>query len=134
MKKLFGHISLYLAGLIIVLHAIFPHVHHHDVSDANHLKIHQESEISVGVNLNFLFHELTHEGQMEQVELVAASELSVVFFNCIYGADFYSFMNTSQEVSKQISELPIIPFLTFISTQTAKGYVSSWGFRAPPIA
>jgi hypothetical protein len=132
--KILQYIAIYLAGFIIVLHAIFPHLHHHEVSNEKHAEIHQSSSENKSFSLNYIFHELTHDGQMEEVELSQSIDFTapiVVFIVSYFNNFIFPVTQTDLLVKSHINT----HFDKSIeSIQLSKGFSTSWGFRAPPMA
>lgn len=132
--KILQYIAIYLAGFIIVLHAIFPHLHHQEVSNEKHAEIHQTSTENKNFSLNFIFHELTHDGQMEEVELAQSIDFTppIVVFIVNY---IHNFIFPVVQRDLLVSSPVNTHFDKSIeSIQLSKGFSSSWGFRAPPVA
>jgi hypothetical protein len=132
--KILQYIAIYLAKFIIVLHAIVPHLHHHEVSNEKHAEIHQTSTENKSFSLNFIFHELTHDGQMEEVELsqsIDFTDPTVVFTVSYFNNFIFPVIKTDLLVRSRINT----HFDKSIEgIQLSKGYSTSWGFRAPPVA
>jgi hypothetical protein len=132
--KILQYIAIYLAGFIIVLHALFPHLHHQEVSNEKHAEIHQSSSENKSFSLNYIFHELTHDGQMEEVELsqsIDFTDPTFVFIVSYFNNFIFPVTQTDLLVKSHINT----HFDKSIEgIQLSKGFSTSWGFRAPPVA
>ncbi len=70
------HIALYLAGCIILLHAIIPHQHEQSLSASEHEKVHSEKN-SIVDELAYVLHESHDEGELDNYNSSAYSALEI---------------------------------------------------------
>ena len=84
-----GKIAMILAGVILLLHSFLPHHHHNEISEAEHVEVHEEARTVIDYIL-LAFHNNPGENHLEEFKNAQQYQLQLLLVASVPNFDFGS--------------------------------------------
>lgn len=125
--KWLRHVMMYMAGAVIVLHSVLPHRHASELSNQEHVLVHEETEGVLGL-IQLLLHDYeqlaeTFVTRDSAVEFALPTLIALVPMVALL-ADLIPLGDAAEELPFPLDDVRLARL----------GHVSAWGVRPPPVA
>lgn len=87
--KMSGKIAMILAGVILLLHSFLPHNHHNEISEEEHLEVHEEASSVIDYIL-LAFHNNPGKNHLEEFKNSQQYQLQFLLLANVPSFDFGS--------------------------------------------
>ncbi|MEP1096306.1 MAG: hypothetical protein ABJG78_14415 [Cyclobacteriaceae bacterium] len=120
--KVVGKILMMVAGVILLMHSFLPHSHHDELSDSEHIEVHEEAETILDF-FRLAFHVNQGENHLENFKNAQQYQAQFLLIASIIELEFGPVL---------IEEAPKSNSTTYISNFQNRFRHKDLSFRGPP--